>query len=81
LGITETNQNCIQEEIKDRLNSGNACNHSVHNFLSSLQELKNQNIKAIILSGVLYGCETWYLILMEEYRLRVFDNWVLRGIF
>jgi hypothetical protein len=30
---------------------------------------------------VLYGCETWFLILREEHRLRVFDNRVLRRIF
>jgi hypothetical protein len=29
LGTTITNQNSIQEEIKRRLNSGNACYHSV----------------------------------------------------
>jgi hypothetical protein len=29
LGTTVTNQNLIQEEIKRRLNSGNACHHSV----------------------------------------------------
>jgi hypothetical protein len=29
LGMTVTNQNLIQKEIKRRLNSGNACNHSV----------------------------------------------------
>jgi hypothetical protein len=28
-----TNQNLIQEEIKGRLISGNACYHSVHNLL------------------------------------------------
>jgi hypothetical protein len=27
LGMIEINQNLIQEEIKGRLNSGNACNH------------------------------------------------------
>jgi hypothetical protein len=31
--------------------------------------------------NLLYGCETWSLILREERRLRVFDNRVLRGIF
>jgi hypothetical protein len=31
--------------------------------------------------GVLYGCETWSLVLSEERRLREFENWVLRGIF
>ena len=29
----------------------------------------------------LYGCETWYLTLREEHRLRVFENKVLRKIF
>jgi hypothetical protein len=30
---------------------------------------------------VLYGCETWSLILREEPRLSVFENRVLRRIF
>jgi hypothetical protein len=29
---------------------------------------------------VLYECETWSLTLREKYRLRVFENRVLRGI-
>jgi hypothetical protein len=37
--------------------------------------------KTIILPVVLYGCETWYLTLREEHRLRVFENRVLRRIF
>jgi hypothetical protein len=36
--------------------------------------------KTIILPVVLYGCETWSLTLMEERRLRVFENRVLRRI-
>ena len=35
LGKTLTNQNSIQEEIKSRSKSGNACYHSVQNLLSS----------------------------------------------
>ena len=35
----------------------------------------------IICPVVLYGCETWPLTLMEESRLRVSDNRVLRRIF
>jgi hypothetical protein len=35
LGATLTNQNDILEEIKNRLNSGNACYHSVQNLSSS----------------------------------------------
>ena len=30
---------------------------------------------------VLYGCEAWSLTLMEERKLRVFENMVLRRIF
>jgi hypothetical protein len=29
LGTTLTNQNCIYEDLKGRLSSGNACHHSV----------------------------------------------------
>jgi hypothetical protein len=37
--------------------------------------------ETIILSVVLYGCETWSLTLREQHRLRVFENRVLRRIF
>jgi hypothetical protein len=37
--------------------------------------------KTIILPVVLYWCETWYLTLREEHKLRVFENKVLRRIF
>jgi hypothetical protein len=59
---TITNRNLIQEEIKRRLNSGNACYHLVQKLLSSRQLSRNIKIriyKTIILSVVLYGCETW----------------------
>jgi hypothetical protein len=45
---------------------------------------KNKNItvrRTIILPDILYGCETWSLILREEQRLRVYDSRVLRRIF
>jgi flagellar basal body rod protein FlgG len=45
VGTTLTNQNSIQEEIKSRLNSGNACCHSVQNLLSSSLLSKNLKIK------------------------------------
>jgi hypothetical protein len=35
LGTTVTNQNLIQEEIKRRLNAGNACYHSIQSLLAS----------------------------------------------
>ena len=67
-----------------RLKSGNACCHSVLNILCCGLLYKNIEIKiyrTVILRVVLYGCETWSLILREESRLRVFDNRVLREIF
>ena len=84
LGTTVTNQNYIQQEIKSRLKSGNACYHLVQNPLSSSLLSKNIKIniyRTIILPVVLYGCETWSLTLREERRLRVSENRVLRRIF
>ena len=84
MGITLTNQNYIPEEIKSRLQSGNACYHSMQNVLSSSLLSKNLKIKiyrTITLPVVVYGCETWSLTLREERRLRVFENRVLRRIF
>ena len=74
----------VQVEIKSRLKSGNACYHSVQNFLSSSLLSKIIKIKiyrTVILPLVLYGCKTWSLTLREERRLRVFENRVLRMIF
>jgi hypothetical protein len=71
----------IQEELKRRLKSGNACDYSVQNLSSSRLLSKNIKIriyKIIILPVVLYGCQTWSLTLREEHRLRVFENRVLR---
>ena len=84
LDTTLTDQNSIQEESKCRLKSGNVCYYSVLNLLSCNLLYKNLTIKiyrTIILPVVLYGCETWSLVLREERRLRVFENRVLRRIF
>jgi hypothetical protein len=70
LGTTLTNQNDIYDEIKGRLNSGNACYYSVQNLLSSRLIPKNLQIKihkTATLPVVLYGCETWSLTLWEEH--------------
>jgi hypothetical protein len=69
LGTTLTNQNSIQEEIKSRMKSRNACYHLVQNLLSSSLLSKNLKIKIYrikILPVVLYACETWSLTLREE---------------
>jgi hypothetical protein len=84
LGRTVTNQNLIHEEMKRRLNSGNACYQSVQNLLSSHLLSKNVKIiiyKTTILPVVWYGCETWPLTLREYHRLRVFGKRVLKRIF
>jgi hypothetical protein len=54
------------------------------NFLSFRllsNNIKIRIYKTIILPVVLYGCETWALILREEHRLRGFEKRVLRGKF
>ena len=84
LGTTLTNQNSIQEEIKRRLRLGNVCYYSIQNILSSSLQSKKLKVKiyrTIIMPVVLYGCETWSLILRDERSLRVFENRVLRRVF
>ena len=85
LGVTVTNTNDIREEIKRRINMGNACYYSLEKILSSLlfsKKLKvNTSYKTIVLSVVLYSCETRFLMLREEHMLKVFENKVLRTIF
>jgi hypothetical protein len=76
--MTVTNQNLIQDEIKRRLNSGNACHHSVQNLLS--KNIKVRLYKTIILPVVLYACKSLSLTLRVEHRLWVFENRVLRRI-
>jgi hypothetical protein len=74
----------MKEEIKGRLNLGNACYYSIQSLLLSCLLFRNIKVKiykTIILPVVLYGCETWFLILREQYRLRVLENRVLRRIF
>jgi hypothetical protein len=57
---------------------------SVQNLPSSRLLSKNVNIriyKTTILAVVLYGFKTWRATLRDEYRLRMFENRVLRRIF
>jgi hypothetical protein len=71
LGTRVTNKNLIEEEIKRRLNSGNACYHSIQNILSSLllsENIKIRIYKSIIWPVILHGCETWLLTLKEEHK-------------
>jgi hypothetical protein len=76
LGTTLTNQKCIHEAIKSRVNPRNACNPSVKNLLSSILLPENITIKIYItiIFHVLYNCKTWSLTFREERTLRVFEN-------
>jgi hypothetical protein len=84
LGTAVADQNFIHEVIKSRLNSDNACYHSVQNLMSSCLLCRDVKIKiygTIILLVILNGCETWSVTLREEHRLRAFEYGVLRRIF
>ena len=62
LGKTLTKHNCVQEEIKNRLKSGNACYLSKQNLLFTILLSKNIKIaiyKTIILPVILYRFDTW----------------------
>ena len=64
-----TSQNCIQEETKSRLRSGNTCYNLVQNLLSSSLLSTKIKIKihiSTVFPVVLYGCET---LSSEEHRL------------
>jgi hypothetical protein len=63
LEMTLTNQNCIYEEIKYNLKSGNVYFHGVQN---------TQNYKVLYVA--FYGCEHWFVTLVEECRLKEFAN-------
>jgi hypothetical protein len=45
------------------------------------RNVKVKIYKNIILTVVLYGCETWSVTLKEDHRLGVFENRVVRRIF
>jgi len=53
-GTTLTNQRSIEEESRSGLNSGNACYHSVRNFLSST--FLSKNIKTDVYSNLNFAC-------------------------
>ena len=77
------NTNDICEEIKHRINMENTCCYSLEKILYShllLRKLKVNTYKTIILLVVLHGFETWSHTLREWYRLRLFENKVLRKI-
>ena len=80
---TLTNQKSINEEVKCKLQSGNACCYLMQNLLSYTLLSRNIKVKicrTIILPFVLYGCEMWFPTVSKEHRLRMFRNRVLMRI-
>jgi hypothetical protein len=73
----------MHEEIKSRLNSGMLATIRSSPLFSRLlsRKLKVKIYRTMILTLVLYGCETWSLTRREVHRLRVFEGRVLRRIF
>jgi hypothetical protein len=55
LGTPLTDRNCMQEEAKSRLNSGNGCYHSVQSILSSC--LLSRNVKVKLYNSA--SCFAW----------------------
>jgi hypothetical protein len=80
---TVTHQNFIDKEIKNRLNLGNACYHSVQSLLSChllSKNLKIKTYKTIILPVLLYGYDT-VSHYVGKHRLRACKNKMLRTVF
>jgi hypothetical protein len=79
--MTVANQNLIQEEIKRRLNFGNACYQSVQSLPSSCllpKIVKIRIYRTIIFPVVLYGCAKWSLTFRKKHRPSGFEKRVLR---
>jgi len=73
----------MHEEIRSRLNSGDAHYHSVQKLLSSYLPFKNKNIKVfttVNLPVILRVCAAWSLTRGEERRLRVLKNTMVRNL-
>jgi len=67
----------MHKEIKSILNLGIAIYCLVQNILFFHLLHKNINCNKTINLSVSCGCETWYVTLDEEHRLRRFENKVL----
>jgi hypothetical protein len=66
LGMTLTNQNDMHDEIKSRLNSGNACYHSVQNLLSS--RIISKKLKIKIYKTNFSKCAVWVQNLVSHFE-------------
>jgi hypothetical protein len=66
-------QNFIYEQVKDIMDSGYICYHSIQKLLLSQSlytDFKIAIYRTMTLFDVLYGGETWFLTLKEGHGLR-----------
>ena len=80
ISISSSNEDFSHEEIKCRLKRENLYYYSVQTLLASRLLSKNLKIKVyktIILPEMLYSCG----VLGKEFRLKVFENKILRPMF
>jgi hypothetical protein len=84
LGSIINRNNSIEEEIKERIMTGNKAYYANRSLFKSKLVCKKSKLKiyqAVIRSVVTYGCETWVLKEAIEQKLLVFERKILGGIF
>jgi hypothetical protein len=77
VGTTVTIQHRTREEITDEECLLPFSSEAFVLFINA----NNKVQRTTILPIVLYECETWFLPLTKEHRLRIFENILLRRIF
>ena len=73
----------LANEMKSRINIGNACYYSLDKIVSSRllsKKLKVKTYKTIILPVVLYSCKNWSLTLREQRLRRSRINYLKKDI-
>jgi hypothetical protein len=84
LGSIVNRENSIEEEIRERIMSGNKAYYANRSVLKSKLVGKKSKLKiyrTIIRPVAMYGCETWVLKEAIKQTLLVFERKILRGIF
>jgi len=84
LGTIITNDNLIEEEIKERIAAGNGAyfmNKKIFQSKLISNKSKIKLYKALIRPVVVYGTEGWVLTENIKQKLLVFERRILRRIF
>ena len=83
LGVTVSERNEIDIEIKERIAAGNRCYFALSSIMRSRKISKKTKLRTyniVIRPTVLYGCDTWTLTKERRRKLEVFENNILRRI-